>query len=277
MSAPFSEIHSFAPHPFALQWPLVISLIAGGLAASAHCLSMCGPLALAIATNRKRAWLQQLGRGLGYSLLGAIVGGLGPSWGSSRPPTLLSWVSLALLAAVVLVSAGKILRGDAHGSSPRRPAGSAIAMRIWQGILRYSRRAPDAGAFTAGLATFLLPCGQLYIFAAAALATGSPVGGATVLVLFWLGTLPAFVLGPAVVRRWVGPWAQRAPKVAAGLVLISGFVSIALFARHLSAWPTPSNAPDGVSNRAQSRAQDDAPSNAAHARESPASTQHNCH
>lgn len=228
MSVPSFELGSSA-----LQISVVVSILIAGLLASPHCLSMCGPLSLAIGTNRKRTLLQQFGRGLGYAMLGAVAGGIGPNWIESRPPTLLSILSIGVIAGIVIWSAIKIGRGGMHENSSSQGTPYKLRARIWARILEVGAKAPNFGAFAAGFASFLLPCGQLYLFAAAAVATGSASSGAAVLSLFWLGTLPSFLVGPMIVRRWLAPFANRAPKLAAVFLLIAGFASLALFARSL--------------------------------------------
>lgn len=230
MSDRFSDIL-----PTVLQSSVVISTIAAGLLATPHCMGMCGPLAFAIGSTKRRIWLQQAGRGLGYAILGAIAGGLGPNWSNQGPARALSLAAMLLIAAVVLSTAWRLARGERiHGSRPEVSRFARARARAWQSVMRTTERAPNLGAFLAGLASFLLPCGQLYLFAAAALATGHAATGAGLMVLFWIGTLPSFVLGPTLIRRWIAPWAKRAPRAAAAALLIAGLSSLLMFARHLT-------------------------------------------
>ncbi|MCM2282807.1 MAG: sulfite exporter TauE/SafE family protein [Bdellovibrionaceae bacterium] len=241
------SVLSFDALPTVLQASVIVSTITAGLLATPHCLSMCGPLAIAVGTSRRRAWLQQMGRGVGYVTLGTIAGGLGPDWLQHGPSRTWTLAALLVLAFIVLKSAWNLARtGGLHAprSAHANASDSSLfhsllrrwshgSTRVWRAILEASRTSPNLGAFLAGLASFLLPCGQLYIFSTAALATGRAEAGAGILALFWLGTLPSFILGPALIRRWLSPWSKRAPKAAAALLLIAGFSSLALFARHL--------------------------------------------
>lgn len=45
-------------------------------------------------------------------------------------------------------------------------------------------------AFATGLLTAFLPCGWLYVFAFVAAGTATPLDGLTVMVAFWIGTVP---------------------------------------------------------------------------------------
>ena len=74
-----------------------------------------------------------------------------------------------------------------------------------------------------GLLTTLLPCGWLYTFVATAGGTGDPIGGAAVMIVFWVGTLP--MMRRRRTRRATrsfGPFARRLPLVGAVAVLVLG-------------------------------------------------------
>jgi sulfite exporter TauE/SafE len=161
-----------------------------GLITSLHCAGMCGPLACALMPVRGSgtrddpqtvSTVYHLARLTGYSLLGAIAGGLG------RAP--LTWISHSALRwlpwALVLFFIALALRWDRF-----LPKIAALGKFTWklQGWMRGRSRVEAAAAM--GLATPLLPCGPLYFLVALALMSGSAVRGVEFMLAFGLGTVP---------------------------------------------------------------------------------------
>jgi sulfite exporter TauE/SafE len=194
-----------------------------GLTGSVHCLLMCGPLACAglpavPGPERRRAVLAYQGaRVAAYALMGGALGALGGGVAralavSTRP--YLPWLMAAALVASAL-EVGKRLRpvpGLAH---------VARAVSRWSAKFSWTGRAGAMGAVTP-----LLPCGLLYGVFAAALASGSFVGGALVLGAFALGGLPALLGAQLQAGLWkhrpraVSFLLQRAVPLLAAAVLI---------------------------------------------------------
>lgn len=181
-----------------------------GVTGSVHCLLMCGPLACAglptvPGPERRRAVLAYQGaRVASYALvggaLGALGGGVTRALAVSTQPYL-PWLMAAALVASAL-QLGKRLRPLPGVSHLVRAASRASAKFSFAG---------RAGAM--GAVTPLLPCGLLYGIFAAALASGSFLGGALVLGAFALGGLPA-LLGA---QLQAGLWKHR-PRVASFLL-----------------------------------------------------------
>jgi sulfite exporter TauE/SafE len=181
-----------------------------GLTGSVHCLLMCGPLACAglpsvPGPERQRAVLAYQGARLAaYALVGGALGALGGGVTqalavSTRP--YLPWLMAAALVASAL-EVGKRLRP--------LPGLSHVARTVarWGANFSWTGRAGAMGAVTP-----LLPCGLLYGIFAAALASGSFVGGALLLGSFAMGGLPA-LLGA---QLQAGLWKQR-PKAVSFLL-----------------------------------------------------------
>jgi len=159
-----------------------------GLVTSLHCAGMCGPLACAVMPVRKEqgdaataATAYHLARLAGYSVLGAVAGGLGRLPLSLLPPVALKWLPWI----GVLFFLGLALRWD--GRWPRLP----ILGRLPFLISRFFRGRPPAQAAAAlGFATPLFPCGPLYFLLTLALLSGSARRGAEFMLAFGLGTVP---------------------------------------------------------------------------------------
>lgn len=166
---------------------------------SAHCAGMCGPLALALPHwGRSQASfvsgrvLYNLGRIITYGFIGGILGILGQGVNLIG---LQRWVSLGLGAAILL---GLIVAPRFVRYTPIVRGVDWLKARL--GILIQRRGA--TAMFGIGLLNGLLPCGLVYVAAAAAVTTGSPLAGMEYMLAFGLGTVPMLLaislLGPKV-------------------------------------------------------------------------------
>lgn len=170
---------------------LVTTAIALGLLSSAHCIGMCGPLALAVpavgGSNAQR-WAGTVvlngGRVITYMLLGTLFGLFGKG------------LQLAGLQQVVSITLGVLILGGLllprlfrHIDLGARAGGLVIRL---QGIMaRQVKRTSWEGLFFTGMLNGLLPCGMVYLAAAGALAQVDAWHGALFMGLFGLGTWPA--------------------------------------------------------------------------------------
>ena len=88
-------------------------------------------------------------------------------------------------------------------------------------------RPPVLRALLIGLLTTLLPCGWLYAFAMTAAGVGHPLGGAGVMAVFWVGTLPMLIAVGAGVRALLGPIGARLPALTAIVLVAAGLYTLA--------------------------------------------------
>lgn len=164
-----------------------------GLIGSFHCTGMCGPLALALplkqdswTTRTGSALIYNGGRILTYALLGALFGFLGfglAFWGLQR------WISIGI--GVIMVSSvffpvifrtlhiEATIGGWLAGFKSR--FGRLFAFRTYTAVLLI------------GLFNGFLPCGLVYLALAGAVVSTGPLAGATYMLVFGLGTLPAMM------------------------------------------------------------------------------------
>lgn len=166
-----------------------------GLVTSLHCAGMCGPLACALmpvardnSDPQAVASVYHLTRLTGYTLLGALAGGVG-RW----PLAVLGASALRYLPWLLVVFFIAIaFRFDQR--LPRLPwLGRVYAALLAR--LRGGSRVQAAAAL--GLTTPLLPCGPLYFLLSLALLSGSALRGAETLLAFGLGTVPLLWLAQA--------------------------------------------------------------------------------
>ena len=194
----------------------------GGLAASLHCVGMCGGFPLALAAgggrNLRRQLLYNFGRVNTLVFLGAVCGGMGEVVLAAAPFAAVER-GLAVIAGGVMVAIGLEVVGILPQTTGRGAAfAGATVGRLLGGVMRsQSPAAPLAlGVFNA-----FLPCQLIYAFAASAVGTRSAVGGMLTMLAFGLGTVPA-MLGLGIARVFARPNVRARLSLLAG-VLVVGF------------------------------------------------------
>lgn len=200
-----------------LPFAVMGAAAAAGVASSAHCAAMCGPLALAVcgAPGREgaRAGLRYgAGRLASYAITGSIAGALG-----SR-----------------LV---RVLRGEHVQQAVSLALGLGLALAAWRVLrtrvrqdlvpLRPRRDAPRPPALVTGLLTGFLPCGALAAGLMIAAGAASWWGGALAMTSFAVASAPGLagvVLAGATIggrlRGVVTPARRKALGVALMLAAI---------------------------------------------------------
>lgn len=215
---------------------LLLSVLIASLIGSPHCVGMCGVF-VAFATgagDARSAGKLALtasyhgGRLMMYALLGAISGAMGhavefsgAAWGLPYAAAVVAGGMMTVfgLAALLRHLGVRIGSGEAWGYAPLK-----------RGLLAAQRAAmvlpavPRAGVI--GLCTALLPCGWLWAFVAMSGGTASPLGGAAVMAVFWLGTLPALVTLGAGVRGLMGLRAPGLSVVTSVVIVMAGLYMI---------------------------------------------------
>jgi sulfite exporter TauE/SafE len=212
----------------AVELPLVFL---GGMLGSAHCLGMCGPLALAVGTarpgwrgNLSRQLVFSAGRVFTYATLGATAGfaGLAIARRAGSLVQVQAW--LAIGAGLALVALGLLTAGVI----PRRVSGNSGFTCLAGSWLGGWLRVPRLGTvFLAGLFTGFIPCGLVYAFLALAAAAGGTFSGAVTMALFGAGTMPLMIL-TGLGGSFVGlKLRAQLVRIAACCVIVTGLISIA--------------------------------------------------
>ena len=205
-----------------------------GLAASGHCLVMCGGIAaaLGIATTKRadgRPLLRllvgyQLGRVSSYALAGLLLGGV---FGS-----LAGWADdEGLRRGLRLLSAAALLLGAGVAFGSLRDLGTGAGRRLWARVAPLGRRLlpvtslPRSFAF--GMVWGLMPCGFVYTVLLIATAQLDAARSALTMAAFGLGTLPALLLAAFGAQRWAG-WSRHpaARRVAGSALLLSALLTV---------------------------------------------------
>ena len=219
-------------HPMPIDGLVLAGALLSGLLGGAHCAAMCGGIATSLSIQQRGGWwvaLQpNLGRVLGYTLAGAVVGGMGHA--------LLAWVRVpalgialrATVGAVLILAALRLL--DPRG---RLAFLSVPGHRLWHALRPLQRHLLPADRVGKRLALGMLwgwlPCGLSTTLLAAAWLSASPTQGALTMAAFGIGTLPVMLpltwagarLGQRLQR---GGWrmAMGSLVLAAGLLTLAG-------------------------------------------------------
>ena len=209
----------------------------GGLLGSAHCIGMCGPLALALggnglglSANLGRQLAFSGGRIFTYGFGGAAAGYFG-HWLShqgalnmeTRMVNVQAW--LALVAGVVLIMMGLVTAGVFPNWIASRMTHIPCLSGKW---LKTFLMAPGLGnAMLAGVFTGFIPCGLVYGFLALAASAAGPLRGWLTMVCFGLGTVPLMVLSGCGGSLLNLSARVRMFQVAAWCVVLTGVLSFA--------------------------------------------------
>ncbi len=183
---------------------LLITAFGLGILGSAHCLGMCGPLALAIPAPKntfvqrlRSALLLNVGRVLTYAFIGALFGLFGRG------------LQLAGLQQIVSITMGGLILLSLLAPSLiklkwlTRSAGTFV-MRMQSVMARQLKRTSTGGLFITGTLNGLLPCGMVYLALAGALAQDGWWQGALFMLIFGFGTWPALI-GLRISGGFIGP------------------------------------------------------------------------
>lgn len=200
-----------------------------GLSGAGHCALMCGGIASAIGSRAnggragvlRRTFAFNLARLTSYAVIG---GSLATGVGTLIPySSLVNTARFAQgLAAITLfaLAARLLIEGEFT-------IGTWLQKAFWRAsrpILGRALMLPRSiRPIALGLLWGLMPCGLLYWMLLVASATGSAVAGATILISFGLGTLPAMIgftlVGGSIKLAAVRP---RVRQVAGVLAICAG-------------------------------------------------------
>ena len=221
---------------------LALPALLMGLAGGPHCVAMCGAACAGISQaagphKNTALWTFQLGRIIGYAMLGGLAAaslqGLG--WLTVQSAALRPVWSLFHVAALVL---GLMLLFQA-----RQPVWlESTARRVWARTRAFAANQGRGAPMVIGMAWALLPCGLLYSALLVAALAGSTLGGAMVMALFAAGTSVTMVIGPwlwlrlngAPARLGSGQWGVR--LAGAALAVSSGWALWMALAHNAAPW-----------------------------------------
>ena len=201
-----------------------------GFLGSLHCVGMCGGLVSAMTMTRSRTWwpgvsVYQLGRITTYLTLGLIAGWLGSFFHDesaiSDAQSIISFIAGGLIIVFALHIAGWL--PDPFAS---------IAQRITRitGLDKLIRTAATQDKvlpwYSVGLVNGLLPCGLVYAALGLSLTAPSAFHGATIMFVFGLGTVPAMLMVPAIIRAITPQARSKVLKIGVVFLIIIGIFTM---------------------------------------------------
>ena len=179
-----------------MQTSLALTALIMGLAGGPHCVAMCGAACAGIGhvagSQQNRALIYfQIGRWLGYSLMGGLVAlsvqALG--WLTVESAALRPVWSMLQVAAVVL---GLLLIWQA-----KQPVWlDQSAQNLWAKVRKLNSNLGKVAPLGVGVLWALMPCGLLYSALMVAALTGNAWNGALTMASFALGSGLSLGLAP---------------------------------------------------------------------------------
>lgn len=195
-----------------LPW---VSFVAG-LGGSLHCVGMCGGLVTASCHSSPDVVRYQLGRLLGYLLLGLVAGALGTAFSLSFDNPLLSLLPTAFVGILFIYWGISSLWGI-RLRFPNPKFMNRLYQSLWKKLV--FKNATLSRSFFVGLISIMLPCGLLYGVILGALSLQNFSQALVAVTFFWLGTVPSMVLAPGIMQKIIAPFKLKSPKVY-GLTLV---------------------------------------------------------
>jgi len=197
-------------------------IFGASLIGSLHCAGMCGGIACFVAGTASRGrsiLLYHSGRLISYTALGAAAGAAGAALDLGGEAAGIGRAGTIAAAALVMATAAWMLARALGVRLPAFPAKSRLGRAYASATRVVAEADPGVRGLALGLLTALLPCGFLYLFLAAAAASGGALAGAATMAAFWAGTVPALFAVGFLAQRITPAIRKRAPAVAAGLLL----------------------------------------------------------
>ncbi|GAV19271.1 hypothetical protein MMIC_P0204 [Mariprofundus micogutta] len=201
-----------------------------GFLGSMHCIGMCGGLVSALSMTRPRVWWSglsayQFGRIITYSILGLISGWIGTSLKQIGGFDQVQFV-LTLLAGLIMITFGLNLAGWMADPLSRISTRAIGGLGLVRRIKSAASKSTPVSWFGIGLANGLLPCGLVYAAIGLSIASGGIAEAGLSMFAFGLGTIPAMMVAPALVRILAAKRRGLVMKVLGIIVIVLGLFTM---------------------------------------------------
>ncbi len=212
---------------------LIIILTTAFLGSVGHCIGMCGGIVVAYTSSKidpKSAYMHQtashlaynFGRVTTYAILGAVFGMIG----SVLAFTPTAKGILFVVTGILMVLTGFSLIGNIRFLNSVE---WSIAQYPWyqKSFQKLIGSKSYVSFYLLGMLNGIIPCGLVYSFAIFAASTATPWGGALVMAIFGLATIPAlFFLGVVTKFLQRGNLRGLMMKFAALLIIVYGLFTL---------------------------------------------------
>lgn len=230
----FGLLNYLAPNTLADSSTGLLALFVVGLITSVHCIAMCGGINLSVSIPKNASDIEKpiaslrapfaynLGRVVSYTLIGAILGGLGSLAGLSFSPE-----SSTFLQGLIKIVAGVFMLIMGLSMLNLFPEIRKLVPRIPNWLRELAPQNSRQTPFVVGLLNGLMPCGPLQSIQILAFASGSVLLGAASMLLFSLGTVPLMLGFGSLVSSLGQRFARFVTLFGAGLVAVLGLAMLA--------------------------------------------------
>lgn len=183
---------------------ILLAAFIAGLFGSVHCIGMCGGFVAIINQTPKnsepRSFWQTLpswlitnsGRIISYTIAGAIAGTIGSTATVLFDPRYVQNIGL-ILSGGFMVVLGLYLAGWWQGLIFIEKVGSGVWKHIQPLFSKLLTKRGWGKAWLTGLIWGWLPCGLVYSMLIWSMTIATPLGGASIMLAFGLGTLPMLI------------------------------------------------------------------------------------
>lgn len=196
-----------------------------GLGGSLHCVGMCGGLVTATCEKSNDVFRYQIGRLLGYLVLGALAGIIGSFLNFKHVHPLVSLIPAVFIGLLFIFWGLQNYRGK-KAELPTPKFLSRLYTKLWFKLVQKNKNFTKA--FFTGLISIFLPCGLLYGVVLGTLAFQHTHEALFSMFFFWLGTVPSMVVAPGIVQRVIRPFKSKLPKTFAISLMAIGVLTITL-------------------------------------------------
>jgi sulfite exporter TauE/SafE len=200
---------------------------------------MCGGLVAATCQKSSEVVRYQLGRLLGYLLLGALAGALGALLHFRSLPFYYSLIPAIFIGTLFIYWGVQSFRGK-KAELPLPKFYHKIYGKLWSRLV-FKNEGYFRSFFT-GFISILLPCGLLYGVILGTVALQRTSDALLSMFFFWLGTVPSMVVAPQIVQRFLRPLKARLPRTYAVSLVLIGVMTITFRVAKLHSHSTPSRA-----------------------------------
>ena len=194
-------------------------IILAGFLGSYHCIGMCGYIPPLI---KHKSWivgnlLYNTGRIFTYAFLGFVAGYLGMFFHSVQFQLFQKGLSV-VLGVLMIVFGLQVLGSIKEKGVP----GLDLIFTTIAEILSKFRENP----FFLGMFNGFLPCPLVYGFLIKAMFESNPLKGATVMILFGIGTVPAMIFSSYLFKRFSPSLRKKLSSMSGIIIILFGVLAI---------------------------------------------------
>jgi len=215
---------------------LALTVLAASLLGSLHCAGMCGGFVAFYAGDapsgmwRSAIWAHaayNAGRLAAYASLGALAGAVGAVLDAGGALVGIQRVAAGTAGGLIVLWGAAALSQSLGARVPRLSASPAMLRATRRALAGVARRPLAVRALALGALTGALPCGWLWAFVVTAAGTGSALGGAALMMVFWTGTVPVMVSLGVGLTALAGPLRRHVPAACAVAMIAVGLLAVA--------------------------------------------------